>query len=281
MTTGVATYYERLGRWNRAARLFRYGGGHSTLTVHRALADPRAQGRPTFTRLHDLLLAHLSGLRNPHVLDAGCGLGGTMLALSQAIGATCIGVTLSRSQADTANAAAARLGIAAHVSALVQSFDSPPAGPFNLVVAIESLAHSPDPARSVAALANVLAPGGHFVIVDDMPEADAVTSTDFATFTRGWQCPVVWPAANYGATFRSHGLTVLADVDLTPESRPRSHAHLNRLMGLNRLAYFFSPSPVQQVMDSHLGGLALERLTRNGLVRYRLLVARRPELRVF
>ena len=29
------------------------------LTVHRALADPRAGGRPTFTRLHDVILERL------------------------------------------------------------------------------------------------------------------------------------------------------------------------------------------------------------------------------
>jgi len=37
---------------------------------------------------------------------------------------------------------------------------------------------------------------------------------------------------------------------------------------------------LRQVMDSHLGGLALERLIRNQELRYRLLVARRPELQV-
>ena len=37
---------------------------------------------------------------------------------------------------------------------------------------------------------------------------------------------------------------------------------------------------LRQVLDSHRGGLALERLTSARLVRYRLLIARRPELQV-
>ena len=60
MSTGVAGYYDRLLRWNRAARAIGYGGGQSALTVHRALADPRADGRPTFTRLHDIVIGKLS-----------------------------------------------------------------------------------------------------------------------------------------------------------------------------------------------------------------------------
>ncbi|MGC4082586.1 MAG: hypothetical protein QM736_10860 [Vicinamibacterales bacterium] len=40
MASGVATYYERLGRWNRLARVLGDGGGSGALTVHRALVDP-------------------------------------------------------------------------------------------------------------------------------------------------------------------------------------------------------------------------------------------------
>ena len=81
---GVASYYDRLGRWNRLAQAFGFGGGHATLTVHRALADPAAGGRATFTRLHDVLLERVPAGPMPRVLDAGCGLGGTMFMLSTA-----------------------------------------------------------------------------------------------------------------------------------------------------------------------------------------------------
>jgi SAM-dependent methyltransferase len=280
MGTGVATYYERLGRWNRAARAFGYGGGSTTLTVHRALADPRAGGRTTFTRLHDLLLEALPVRRSMRVLDAGCGLGGTMLALAKARDATCVGLTLSRSQADTANAAAARLGLGSRVRAMVRSYDDPPAGPFDLIVAIESLAHSADPARSVAALAGVLAPGGHIAVVDDMPEAGARSSSDLATFKAGWQCPILWSSQDYLDAFARAGLELHACLDLSPECRPRPRFRIALLMALNRLVRQVPSAGLRQVMDSHMGGLALERLTGAGLMRYRLLIARRPELQV-
>ena len=118
MSSGsVGSYYDRLGRWNRAARAFGFGGGHTTLTVHRALADPAAGGRATFTRLHDVLLERIPATPKPRVLDAGCGLGGTMLMLAKAREATCVGLTLSESQASAANTAAERAGVSTRVQA--------------------------------------------------------------------------------------------------------------------------------------------------------------------
>jgi SAM-dependent methyltransferase len=280
MTTGVlARYYDRLARWNRIAQLFGYGGGRSTLTVHRGLADPAAHGRPTFTRIHDILFAELADTTPRRMLDAGCGLGGTMLACVERfreIAAT--GLTLSTSQAQQANSAAAARRLDGRVQALVRSFDDPPRGPFDLIIAIESLAHSNDPAASVTALAGVLATGGRFVIVDDMPEPDAGSSADLIVFKTGWNCPVLAGSATYRAALTRGGLTVLEEHDLTPECRPRSAGRTAMLMMANRVARRLLPSPaVRQVLDAHLGGLALERLLRTGAVRYRMIVARRPD----
>jgi len=278
---GVASYYDRLGRWNRTARAFGFGGGHTTLTVHRALADPSAGGRATFTRLHDLLLEHVPDGMPLRVLDAGCGLGGTMLSLAEARAATCVGLTLSPSQAERANDAAAQLGLGARVHAQVQSYDQPPAGPFDVIVAIESLAHSRNPHASVSALASVLAPGGTFIVVDDMPESGARDTADLATFKAGWQCPVLWSEPEYLAVFASLGVNVVTREDLTPECRPRTLARITQLSVLNRITRRVAGhGPLGAVMDSHMGGLALERMIRRGQVKYRMLIARKPILQV-
>lgn len=277
----VASYYDRLGLWTRLARVFGYGGGYTTLTVHRALADPSAGGRPTFTRLHDRLVQHVDVRATPRVLDAGCGLGGTMLMLARTMHASCVGLTLSPSQAATANAAAARAGLAARVRAEVRSYDLPPAGPFDLIVAIESLAHSPNPNVSVVALAQALAPGGCLAVVDDLPEPSAAGSDDLALFMRGWQCPVLWSGQAYVEAFSGLGLDLLVDEDLSGECRPRSFARIDQLIRVNRLTRrLFGATALAQVLDSYLGGLALERMIRRGLIRYRLLIARKPILQV-
>jgi SAM-dependent methyltransferase len=267
-------YYDRLTRWTASAQHFGYGGGHESLAVHRTLADPRAGGLPTVTRLHDLLLASLPTPPSGHVLDAGCGLGGTMLDLAGRCAARFTGLTLSARQAHVARAAAAKAGFADRIAIEVGNYDSPPEGPFDLAIAIESLAHSRHPATSVGAIVARLAPGGRLAIADDMPEPQARGTQDLALFRSGWRVPAVTSGAELKAILAGHGLAIIVDCDLTEELRPRTVARLARLEKLNRALHRFAPSAgLRDLLDSYRGGLALERLYRAALVRYRLIVA--------
>jgi SAM-dependent methyltransferase len=267
-------YYDRLARWTASAHNFGYGGGHESLTVHRALADPRAGGRATATRLHDVLLAALPTSPAGHVLDAGCGLGGTMLDLAGRCSARFTGLTLSGRQAAIARAAAAKAGLSDRISIEVGSYDSPPDGPFDLVIAIESLAHSPHPATSLGALVARLAPNGRLAIVDDMPEARARGTQDLELFQSGWRVPALAGAAELKAELARRGLAIAAERDLTDELRPRTLARIAQLEKLNRVLHRLALSVgFRELLDSYRGGLALERLYRSELMRYRLIVA--------
>lgn len=276
----TAAYYDRLSRWTSLSRTFGYGGGRDTLTVHRALSDPRANGRATSSRLHDLLVESLPAMTMPRVLDAGCGLGGTMIDLAARFGGRFTGLTISRNQAAIGERAIARAGLAGSVRILVQSYDAPPPGPFDLIVAIESLAHSPNPAATVRSLGQRLVQGGIMAIVDDMPEQSSVVSHpssvgDLATFKAGWRCPVLWSVTEYESAFAACGLRPVTNRDLTPYVRPRTLSHIARLERLNRALHRAVPAGVwRSVMDSYHGGLALERLYRGGLMKYRLLIGR-------
>ena len=277
-TRGAALggYYDRLARWTASAHRFGYGGGHDELTVHRALADPRAGGRPSVTRVHDVLLAALITPPSGHVLDAGCGFGGTMLDLARRCSARFTGLTLSEQQAAVGRAAAAKAGLARRIGIAVGSYDSPPEGPFDLALAIESLAHSPHPELSIGAIVARLAPGGRLAIVDDMPEPRARGTRDLAWFQSGWRVPVLAGAGEVKAMLARRGLAIVADRDLTGDLRPRTLARIAQLEKLNRVLRRFAPSAgLREVLDSYRGGLALERLYRAGLMRYRLIVAER------
>lgn len=272
----IARYYDRLTRWNQMARAFGYGGGGRSLTVHRALADRARAGATSTARVHDLLIENLPRLYAPRVLDAGCGLGGTILALAERFpGGVHVGLTLSRAQASIAERAFDAAGLGGAAQVLVQTYDEPPAGPFDLIVAIESLAHSPAPHASLSALASRLAPSGLIAIVDDMPAPGAEESPDLQRFLAGWRCPVLWGLTDYQRAFAALGLETIVDLDLSDECRPRELGTIRRLERLNRTAHGLIPSAgFREVMDSHFAGLALERLSRNGLMRYRMLIGR-------
>jgi cyclopropane fatty-acyl-phospholipid synthase-like methyltransferase len=273
---GLGPYYDRLRTWTWFARPLGYGGGSAQLTVHRLLSDPQAGGRPTATRVHDLIAASIPKLERPRLLDAGCGLGGTLIDLAARLEGTGIGLTLSREQQMVATKAIAASGLGGRLDVRVQSYDTPPPGPFDLIVAIESLAHSADPGKSVTALTGVLASGGILVVVDDMPEAEAVGSSALRTFKDGWQAPVVWSAADYLSAFAHLGLSVVSEQDLTPGFSPRTITQIARMERINRAAHALSPARWRVVLDSYYGGLALERLYRQGLMCYRLMVVQRP-----
>jgi SAM-dependent methyltransferase len=228
------------------------------------------------TRLHDVLLETLPASAFGRVLDAGCGMGGTMLDLAARTPAVCTGLTLSMRQALIGTRAIERAGLAARVAILVRSYDDPPQGPYDSALAIESLAHSPHPAASLRAIAARLAPGAWLAIVDDLPDPAARGTRDLTLFETGWQAPAPLTRGELAAELQQLGLDIVADRDLTAELRPRSLERIAVLERLNRLLRRLAPTArLRTLLDSYHGGLALERLYRHGLMSYRLIVARK------
>jgi SAM-dependent methyltransferase len=272
----TSEYYDRLATWTALARAVGYGGGYGRLTVHRALVDPRARGRATVTRIHDLLAEALPLARLRHVVDLGCGLGGTMIALAAHGTAKFTGLTLSERQAAVGRRAVMRAKLGHRVEILVRSYDEPSEQHFDAAIAIESLSHSSNPATSLRAIAARLTPGAWLAIVDDVPAAAALGTRDLAVFQQGWQLPALWGAAELEAMLRDCNLAVVADRDLTPEVRPRRLSQIGALERVNRLLHRTAPTPgLRRLLDSLHGGLALERLYRHGLMSYRLVIARK------
>ena len=163
-----------------------------------------------------------------------------MLDLVRTLGGTAIGLTLSAAQAEAARRAAERAGLSSRVNVLVRSYDEPPPGPFDLVVAIESLAQSPDPGRSVGALTERAGGGRSAHRGRRHARAGAEASDDLARFKSGWQCPVLWSAARYHTALHALGLATRFE-DLTPQCRPRELAAIERLERWNRFARAIVP----------------------------------------
>ena len=272
----VARYY----RWLDGLSWFqerRGEAGHGALPVHRALADPEG-GAPSPFVIHRLMLAGLDLPAAPRVLDAGCGYGATMLDLAPRLGGDWTGLTLSPVQAARGMAEVATCGLAGRVRIAVRSYDAPIEGRFDLAYGIESLIHSADPARTVANLAAALAPGGHLVIVDDMPEErlpdEAAARLD--RFRRFWRCPVAPTRAGWIAACRAAGLEPVAERDLNPLLQVRGMEELApRLATLERRARLPRLLGLGLRREAEIGGLLLETLQTEGFVRYRVLAARK------
>ncbi|MBL8805522.1 MAG: methyltransferase domain-containing protein [Rhodospirillales bacterium] len=264
----LSQYYDRLSRYGALARLIGRDGGYGRATVHRLLRSTDAATDPADV-IHSRIAA-LSSRPPGRLLDAGCGLGGTSFYFAQRFETVCDGVTLSPAQADAASQAAAARGLADRCRFRVASYDAPTEARYDLIVAIESLAHSADPAASLANLAKARAPGGRVVVVDDVRSVDA-DPADVAAFVAGWQAPGFRTRADWVLAFEAAGLRLDAEHDLTPLVPQRGALAREALLLANRAAALLPFAAWRGVLASHRGGLALERLYAAGGATYRLL----------
>jgi SAM-dependent methyltransferase len=277
----LARYYDWLSWYERLAAPMRRRAAKGAPTVHRRLT-PEAAGMAPADVVHERILAALGPIGTPRVIDAGCGNGATTLYLHARIGGRYDGLTLSPVQRVRAEREAQRVHADRHCRFHLRSYDADLSdlvpGGADLVVAIESLAHSPAPARTLANLAACLCKAGRLAIVDDMP-ADRLSDDDpdLAGFRAGWNCPAIARRRALVAALSAAGLSIERDEDLTGRVMQRRPAMLDGLIRANALGRrVLGRTGAAQLLASFHGGLMLERLYRRGLMEYRLLVARRP-----
>jgi 2-polyprenyl-6-hydroxyphenyl methylase / 3-demethylubiquinone-9 3-methyltransferase len=128
--------------------------------------DPKGPSKP----LHELNPLRLSyirqavPLRGKQVLDVGCG-GGILSESMARDGANVLGIDLSQAVLDVAHLHALDAGVDVHYqSAAAEELASSRPAAFDLVTCMEMLEHVPDPAVTLAALRELVRPGGEVIV---------------------------------------------------------------------------------------------------------------------
>lgn len=272
----VRRFYDR-----NTAGFSRFGQGGRTGTIRRAVWGPGVADRDQAFHFVDHQIAEHVRQFPPspiprHVVDLGCGVGGSLCYLAARLPIRGTGITLSPVQARHAEARIRAAGLADRVTCLIGDYSDLPAsvGPADLVFAIESFVHGPDPARFFAQCRQLLAPGGQLILCDDFlrPTQDADAPAVLERFRLGWHVTTLISVEEVCTCARDAGFAHRSTLELSNRlelGRPRDRV-------IRRFVALFGWLPLHRTRVGHLvGGDALQIALRRGWLEYDLIAFER------
>ncbi len=213
---------------------------------------------------------------NPHILDLGCGVGGSLAYLAKHNKtAQLTGITISPKQVEIGNKLLAEQGFN-NCQLLEGDFQQlPDLDPVDLAFSIEAFVHSPNAKIFFKEIAKKLKSGGKLIIIDDSlterynskisnQELELVND-----FKEGWITPSLHLSSELEKMANIEGFILLENNDLTPMmriGRPR-----DKFFGF--LLFFFKKQMKKsKYFQMIAGGYAKQQCIKKGIVKYRMFV---------
>lgn len=219
-----------------------------------------------------------------HILDVGCGIGGSSLYLAEKFSAIATGITLSPVQANRAKERARIAGRAVgqpraqfHVAnALQMPF---PDQSFDLVWSLESGEHMPDKTQFLRECYRVLKPGGTFLFVTwchrpiDQSPLTLDEQQHLAEIYRVYCLPYVISLPEYGAIAQSIGFQNIRTADWSPAVAPFWNVVIDSALNWDTIVSLLQSGWTTLQAALFLG--LMQRGYSRGLIRFGLLCAER------
>lgn len=183
-----------------------------------------------------------------HVLDAGCGVGGSSIFLSEKIGCRVTGITLSEKQVETATHKAAERHLAQPPTFLVRDYTNSgfPDASFDVVWAIESVCHAEDKRLFLKEAWRLLKPGGRLILADGFNVRNSYTNEEKELLNKtvnGWAVDSMESIPNFDRYLHEQGFKNIVSQDATHYVMPSSR----------RLFYYSFPAIAFSKLGEWLG----------------------------
>jgi cyclopropane fatty-acyl-phospholipid synthase-like methyltransferase len=276
----TARYYEEcqndyLFAWcNRNNLALHYGYWDSTADYdhHQALLNTNR------------ILYEQAGIQaSEHVLDAGCGLGGSSLWMAEQQHNQVTGITISPKQAAYATKQAQRRHVDQQVNFEVCDYMQTPfeSESFDVIWFLESACYALNKVDLMKEAYRLLRPGGRLALADAFLLKSEFTEQEWQTvqtFLTSWVVPNLCQHDEFSQLLTQTGFKSIQTTDISQQTLPSSkHMYkvTKRLYPVQKISQWLGLRSVAQTAN-YQGGLAQYDFFHQRLAEYRLFTARKP-----
>lgn len=223
-------------------------------------------------------LAEISS--SDHVLDAGCGIGGSTIWMAKHFNNQVTAITISKQQAKYAQQHAKRLGVSELVDFKVSDFCATPFSDesFDVIWGLESVCHALNKADFLKEAYRLLRPGGRIVVCDGFILRREFTEEewrDIVTCLNGWAVPNLCARDEFYQLLEQNKFQKIAFKDITTETQPSSdymYKVAKRLQPVQKITQWLGLRSKAQTANFNVG-LSQHRLFKYKLVEYGIFTA--------
>ncbi len=227
------------------------------------------------------ILYDLAGISaTDHVLDAGCGIGGSSIWMARQHGNQITAITISKQQTEHAAQHAKRQGVADKTDFQVSDFCATPFADesFDVIWGLESVCHALNKGDFLKEAFRLLRPGGRIVVCDGFIQRREFSDDewkDIVVCLNGWAVPNLCSRDEFNQLLEDNQFSHINYTDITAETLPSADYMLKvakRLKPVQQLTQWLGLRSKAQTANFKVG-IAQHRLFTDHLVEYGIFTA--------